>query len=94
MRHAPLPKKKFSKLVSDVLRPNKNLLFYFGDLEGFIITRQNLLPGWKIFFSREEIEFLACIIIVDEKKFEYSRKYDKQNESDEYRSIDLFSDFR
>ena len=47
MRHAPLPK-SFSKLVSDALRANKNLLF--GYLEG-LFTSQNPLPGWKIFFS-------------------------------------------
>ena len=37
---------------SDALRANKNLLF--GDFEG-LFTSQNLLLGWKIFFSRAKV---------------------------------------
>jgi hypothetical protein len=56
----------FRSQRSDVLRANKNLLY--GDFEG-LFTSQNLLPGKKNFFSREEIEFL-----LDEKKFSSCKK--------------------
>ena len=57
MRHAPPLPKSFSKLVSDALRANKNLLY--GDFEG-LFTSQNFLPGKKIFFFQEENAFLLA----------------------------------